>query len=145
MATSVIQTLRSNLRTQLVARANLASVQVTRYTASAEDADWDEGISLGQATADQDWLDVGGGREEVINLDFHIWVRKYGDGDTVAAAAETRALALLAEIESQLRTDITVNGAVLRAEVASYSIDVTAGDQQRIATLTGVIRTLTEI
>lgn len=143
--TSRIQAVRAALHAQLDARGGLSGVQVAKYKISPDDADWDEGIALGKATAQQETNSYTGDRDETVVLDVIIWCRKDGDGDDVAEAAETRVLALWAEVEAQVRGDITVNSTVSKAEIGDYEIDVTAGDGCRIAALEGNVDCLSEI
>lgn len=143
--TSRTQAVRAALHTQLAARNGLDGVQISKYKISPGDADWDEGIALGKATADQETNAYDGGRDETIDLEIIIWCRKDGDGDTVSEAAETQVLAFWAEVENQLRGDITVNSTVLKAEAGSYELDVEGGDGYRIAVLEGHVVCLSEI
>src|SRR6266516_3930708 len=74
----------------------------------------DEWIWLGDVTGDQTWLTVGGTREEDYSLT--VMVRAFRAGPNQQPATE-RAFQILTEIENALRTDPTVGGTVLSAQI----------------------------
>ena len=118
MATSPVYTLRTNLKTQIIARLTtdgISGVSVFAYP-PGDEAPQTDLIYLEDDDPTQTNLVFGGSREETINLEGVVWVMKPGAGDTVAGAAEQRCLAIAASIENELRDDPTVNSAVFNAE-----------------------------
>ncbi len=138
-SSSPLATLRTNLQTQLRARAGLTGVTVMRHSVPPDQLPDSEHIMLLAAAARQEFAAHGASHLEEAQLDFRIRARKPGAGETVADAAEDRALALLAEVETQLRDDATVNGAVMVAWVAEYGIEPDVEPGHRICTITGTI------
>lgn len=111
MASSVVPTVFTTLKTQLQARAGLAGVQITEgfplqpdleYIAIA-DADPHEQTSAGQRATPHP-------REENFVLIVVISVVRVADTD--AAEVVDRAYALAAELENELRNDPTIGGSL---------------------------------
>ena len=77
---------------------------------------------------------TAGQRHEACNVTVTISVEREG---TDLVPPDTRAFALLAELETQLRSDKTVNGAVTDAEVTDFTLDefVAADGMRREAQL----------
>lgn len=122
MATSTIWTLKGNLLAQLRARPGLAGVQITWGIPAAKlEPDWiclrDVVDPAGQETAALGHMR----REERYELRIVISVvRQFSEDQEVVAE---RARVLAAEIEDQLRSDPTVNGAVRTALVVGLSLE----------------------
>ena len=93
--------------------------------------------------ASQEYRALGTARKfEDYTATVHIGVMREG---TDQQAADERALALLAEVEATLRTDPTVSGTVLTAEVGSYRLEPLANENTREARITLDIRTRARI
>lgn len=127
MSASTVPAFKLQLRTNLQARAALAGVQIT-YGPPTPQPGWGadvntvEYIWLGDVQGTQEWLtfsSAGGTREEEYDLTVWLLVAKATSPDDYQAAGN-RAFALMAEIENEVRTDHTVGGTVLEAEVASF-------------------------
>lgn len=143
VSTSAIPTFTANLLTQLKARSALATVQVVDGGDFLPDPQR-EFISLGDVTWEQDWRLLGGAvapstrtKREQFDLEITIWVQQEA---TDQAAAVNRAFALMAEIETQIRTDPTVNGACIVAQVRRGRLRKLANEGQRGARLTCFVR-----
>lgn len=119
MATSSVPSVKANLVTQLQARGGLAGVQVTNGSPLPNVRR--EFIWVGGAEGTQDYgtYGVGGLRQESYRLEVTISVLREGID---AVAADTRCFALSAELESQLRSDPTVNGACMTAKVGDFRL-----------------------
>jgi|SRR5215471_10518954 len=126
MATSTIPTLKANLRTQLVARGGLSGVQVS-YGAPLP-ATQREFIWLGDVNGEQEYgtYQAPNQRHEMYVLELILSVLKEG---VDAKAADDRCFALFAEVETQLRSDPTVNGAVTESHLGLFRLtEFTAPD-----------------
>ena len=133
MATSSIPAFRAALRTRLAARAGLAGVQITDG-APANPAR--EMIALASTSAQQEYRGIGGpigaSKQETFDLEVIVSVLREGRDTT---GADTRAFALLAEIEAAVRTDPTVNSTVDVAEISAYQHEPRFTDTAREANL----------
>ena len=129
MASSKIGTTRAALKTLIVAQ--LSGVNVFSFLPgdkALEGTSSYEFVSLADVgSASQDHLVFGGAREETFTMTGIVWVAKSGTGDTQAAAAEDRALVLLAGVEDAIRGDDTP-GTSFHAEVTGYRIRNGADD-----------------
>ena len=141
---SALNTLRTNLQTQLEARENLTGVPVSRFRPGPADIEGVEHIWFGRASGDVDHGSVGF-REDVIELEITVRVTRPGGSDTAADAAEDRALALWAEIEAQLVGDPTVNGACLTWNQMTYTADIAPGENEWVYELTTTVAFETEL
>ena len=128
---SVVQTVRSNLKTQLDARAGLNGVSVFKY-APLDQAPKTEMIYLGDANSGLEFEAFGSVYEEQIDLKCFVYVLKAGAGDSVAGTTETRAIALANEVIDQLSDDATINGAVIVSRMRNMTIENTLSDEGRI-------------
>ena len=117
MATSTVPTAKANLVTQLQARGGLAGVQVTNGPPFVDPQR--EFIWVGTAEGSQEQLAMGGPRRETYDL--HVIISVEQESEDVVAA-DTRCFALSAEVEAQLRTDPTINGAVEHAEFGDFKL-----------------------
>ena len=128
---SVVQTVRSNLKTQLDARSGLNGVSVFKY-APLDQAPKTEMIYLGDANSGLEFEAFGSVYEEQIDLKCFVYVLKAGAGDSVAGTVETRAIALANEVIDQLSDDATINGAVIVSRMRNMTIENTLSDEGRI-------------
>tara|TARA_R100001510_G_C7613728_1_gene176494 strand:+ start:251 stop:694 length:444 start_codon:yes stop_codon:yes gene_type:complete len=128
---SVVQTVRSNLKTQLDARAGLNGVSVFKY-APLDQAPKTEMIYLGDANSGLEFEAFGSVYEEQIDLKCFVYVLKAGAGDSVAGTTETRAIALANEVIDQLSDDATINGAVIVSRMRNMTIENTLSDEGRV-------------
>ena len=128
---SVVQTMRSNLKTQLEARSGLNGVSVFKY-APLDQAPKTEMIYLGDANSGLEFEAFGSVYEEQIDLKCFVYVLKAGAGDSVAGTVETRAIALANEVIDQLSDDATINGAVIVSRMRNMTIENTLSDEGRI-------------
>ena len=119
MATSTVPALKANLLTQLQARGGLAGVQVT-YGPPLPNPDR-EFIWLGDVQGDQAFsaMAAPNQRHEQYTLQVIVSVLREG---TDLKTADERCFALCAELENQLRTDVTVNSAVSEAHVGTFRL-----------------------
>ena len=128
---SVVQTMRSNLKTQLDARSGLNGVSVFKY-APLDQAPKTEMVYLGDANSGLEFEAFGSVYEEQIDLKCFVYVLKAGAGDSVAGTVETRAIALANEVIDQLSDDATINGAVIVSRMRNMTIENTLSDEGRI-------------
>ena len=128
---SVVQTMRSNLKTQLEARSGLNGVSVFKY-APLDQAPKTEMIYLGDANSGLEFEAFGSVYEEQIDLKCFVYVLKAGAGDSVAGTTETRAIALANEVIDQLSDDATINGAVIVSRMRNMTIENTLSDEGRV-------------
>ena len=128
---SVVQTMRSNLKTQLEARSGLNGVSVFKY-APLDQAPKTEMVYLGDANSGLEFEAFGSVYEEQIDLKCFVYVLKAGAGDSVAGTVETRAIALANEVIDQLSDDSTINGAVIVSRMRNMTIENTLSDEGRI-------------
>ena len=128
---SVVQTVRSNLKTQLDARAGLNGVSIFKY-GPLDQAPKTEMIYLGDANSGLEFEAFGSVYEEQIDLKCFVYVLKAGAGDSVAGSTETRAIALANEVIDQLSDDATINGAVIVSRMRNMTIENTLSDEGRV-------------
>ena len=128
---SVVQTVRSNLKTQLEARSGLNGVSVFKY-APLDQAPKTEMIYLGDANSGLEFEAFGSVYEEQIDLKCFVYVLKAGAGDSVAGTVETREIALANEVIDQLSDDSTINGAVIVSRMRNMTIENTLSDEGRV-------------
>ena len=128
---SVVQTMRSNLKTQLEARSGLNGVSVFKY-APLDQAPKTEMVYLGDANSGLEFEAFGSVYEEQIDLKCFVYVLKAGAGDSVAGTVETRAIALANEVIDQLSDDATINGAVIVSRMRNMTIENTLSDEGRV-------------
>jgi hypothetical protein len=142
MATSTIPAFKSALLSRLQARAGLSGVQVTYGwpTGSVKR----ESIMLGGATGTQEFRTIGATQKmETYTLDVYITVIR--EGHARQQNADERALALMGELEDELRDDPTVNNTVLTAEVGRIDLQPMAGAETREARLTVGVNVMARI
>jgi hypothetical protein len=131
VATSTIPAFKNALYTRLAARSGLSGVQVSYGWPTG--AVQREHIILGGVDGTQEYRAIGAQhRFEEYTLTVYINVLREG---VQQQTCDERCLALLAEVESELRSDPTVNNTVLTAELGSFVLDPMANDQSREARL----------
>ena len=112
--------MKTNLVAQLQARGGLSGVRVT-YGPPPDPGR--EFICFWGAVGAQSWATYGttaGLRAEEYDTELMIRVLKEGVDDS---AADARCFALYGELEQQLRTDPTVNGAVQAARIGDFRLE----------------------
>jgi hypothetical protein len=129
LATSTIPAVKANLVAQLDARPGLTEVQVSYGPPLPNPSR--EMIWCGVAKGQQDWQAMAVKGEE---YDLEIIISVIREGQDMQAADE-RCFAIYAELENQLRSDQTVNGAVMRATTAGFELGEHVTDTNREATL----------
>ena len=109
----------------LALRANLISWNVLITTGFVSDTDRRDAIVVGDfIQGEQEWSMLGNRRrDERFRVSGAIWVTRAGKGDTVIRAARERAIAILAEIEDELRVSPTVTATVKVAALTRYEVD----------------------
>lgn len=142
-ATLQIGVIRAALKAALTGRAGLSGVSVNSFE-PGEDDKRPEHIWFGAAEG-QLQPAARQTRFDEFELPVVVMVLKPGDGDTVAASAENRALALVAEVESELVADHTIDGSALNAVVARYEIENRATPGNRLCEATVVLRIESEL
>jgi hypothetical protein len=134
--TSTAPTVRAALVALLAARAGLAGVQIT-HVWPGDAADTQEAMWLGRTHSGADqYVELRAGRkprDEEYTVDLYIWV---ADPTQWGAASETRAFALMAEVENMVADDPTLGGGVgiTSALVASWEQDSGAIDPAGVGT-----------
>jgi hypothetical protein len=136
VASSSIPALKRKLKARLEARTALSGVQIS-YGAPLPNPGR-EYIWLGDADGNQSAATmnpVTKPRNEEYTLQVRIWAQVEG---TNQQTATERAFTLAAEIENELRDDITVNGAVRGAQFGEgeFRLEEMASDTARAALLT---------
>ncbi|MDC0595543.1 hypothetical protein OAP09_02535 [Acidimicrobiia bacterium] len=128
---SVVKTVRDNLKTQLDNRAGLNGVAIFRYP-PMDQAPKKEMIYLGDGDSSMDFQSFGSVYEEDLGLKIFIYTLRAGAGDSVASTTESRSLALANEVIDQLNDDTTINGAVIVSRISNMQIENTLSDEGRI-------------
>lgn len=116
-------TFRSNLRTQLLARANLTALgtQVHRYPPGAR-ATVAPTIFFNEVSVGQDGLHLAGDFDRTYTVTGECYATAPNDSDAEWAVAEGNAVTLVTELENQLDTDPTVNGACSHASLTAWTL-----------------------
>lgn len=142
MATSTVTAFKAALLTQLQNRAGLSGVQVSYGWPGG--AVKRESIMLGGVSGTQVFRTIGATQKmEEYALTVYITVIREGAGRQ--QNADERALALMAEIENELRPGITVNNTVLTAELGAFDLQPMASAETRQAILTVTINVMARI
>ena len=138
MATSTVPTLKSNLKTQLAARGGLSGVQIAYGPPSVGMER--EYIWLGDVEGDQLFAAMAAPNQRQEEYDLEVIVDVIREG-TDEQSADERCFAIQAEIENQLRSDLTVNGAVTVAQIGRFKLteNVTADGMTRTARLVTLV------
>lgn len=121
--TSVVHTWLNAFADVLSARAGLAGVLIT--TGYVSDVGTRDAIQIGDSIdGEQKWGLLGNRRrDEEFRVGGVIWVKRPGQGETVIRDVRGRAFALLAEIETALRTDPAVSAVAKVSAVTRYECD----------------------
>lgn len=135
---SSVPAAKANLVTQLTARPGLSGANRVQISNGPPIPMEREFIWVGTAEGSQEIATFGttaGLRHEEYGLQVVISVLREG---TDIVAADTRCFALAAEVETQIRTDPTINGAVTFAEFGDFKLGefVTADEMGRGSELT---------
>ncbi len=142
MATSTVPAFKAALLTRLQARTGLSGVQITYGWPNG--AVKRESIMLGGVNGTQTFRTIGATQKmEEYQLTVYITVIREGSGRQ--QNCDERALALMAELENELRPGITVNDTVLTAELASFDLQPMASAETREARLTVTIDVMARI
>lgn len=128
-----------NIRTDLVARAGLAGINVFTAPVPLEQAGL-ECIAFGDARLDEVAATMGGTRDETWSVDFEIRVARAWQGsvEETIQAARDRVLEILAEIEDYLAE--TYVGQLPDVEIVDATLAQTFGAEGRICSLLGSLR-----
>lgn len=123
---------KAALLTALQARTGLAGVTIS-YGAPLQAPR--EFIALGDISGDQEFAALGALRkDETYTLTVYCSVLREGN---MQQACTERCFALAAEIETELRSNVTMSGTVRVAELRSpFQLDEFASDQARQSILT---------
>jgi|TARA_B100001094_G_scaffold309356_1_gene342918 hypothetical protein len=132
MTVAIVNNFRSNLKTQLEARAGLSGIKIFSYS-PGEVLDR-EFISLGGANTSISPFTMGGQYEQTNSINGLIFVNQVGAGDTVAESTNDRAVFLMEEVFQQIVSDPTVNGSVQNAELTRYQEENGADENGRVCT-----------
>lgn len=142
MATTTIPAFKAALLQRLQAREDLLNVQVTYGWPSG--AVKRESIMLGGVSGNQTFRTIGATQKmEEYQLTIYITVIREGTGNQ--QACDERALELMAQVEDDLRDDLTVNNTVLTAEVSGFDLEPMASAETREARLTLTIDVMARI
>jgi hypothetical protein len=126
----------AELYTLLSADSGLSGVRVNYGPALPDPGR--ESVNILGLSGTQTWAALGrGAKEEVYTLEVLIMVIR--EGQQTQPAVE-RAYALLAEVESVLRTDPTIGNTCRVAAVEDVKLEVGASDTTRSALLTTGVR-----
>jgi len=125
---------KAALLTALTARSGLSGVTVSYGVPLGGPR---ESITLADISGSQEFRTMGGPvpkKEESYVLDVYVSVLREGNQ---AQTCTERCFALAAEIEDELRTNITMSGTVRVAELSSpFNLEEYASDQARQSVLT---------
>jgi len=139
MATSTIPTMKANLKTLLSARAGLTGVQISYGPPSV--GTQREYIWLGDVEGEQTYAAMAAANQRYENYELSVTVDVILEG-TDPKPADERCFVLYGEVENQIRTDKTVNGAVTDAQCGRFRLteNTTADGMTRTARLVTLIR-----
>jgi hypothetical protein len=98
-------------------------------------------VYFAEASAQQEFLALGGSKVETISLQGVARHVVYGASDADAVAAEEACLAIVADLETSFRSDVTVGATVMQAEfIGPVDSEVLAAEGQRVGVVTfGVV------
>lgn len=133
MATSTVPAFKAALLTRLAARTGLSGVQVSYGWPSGQVKR--ESMMLGGVSGRQEFRTVGA-TQKMEEYTLTIYVNVIREGGALQQTADERALALMAEVEAELRSDLTVNNTVLTAQLAGFDLEPMASAESRQASLT---------
>jgi hypothetical protein len=142
VATSTIPAFKTALLARLVARQGLAGVQVTYGWPSG--AVKRESIMLGGVDGTQEFRTIGA-TQRMENYTLDVFITVIREGQARQQNADERALALMAQLEAELRADPTVNNTVLTAELGRFELQPMASAETREARLTVGVNVMARI
>lgn len=120
--TSIAHTYMVALADALTARPGLDGVQVATGWLGGDSAR--ESIQFTAVRGTQQWGMLSNRRRnEEFVIEATIWAVEPGKGEDVIRTVRARALALLAEIEDELRVDPTVGNVAQVSQVTFYNLD----------------------
>jgi hypothetical protein len=139
VATSTIPTAKANLKTQLAARGGLTGVQIS-YGPPAVGTQR-EYIWLGDTDGEQTYAAMAAPNQRHEEYEMSVIIQASMEG-TSEPAADARCFAIQAELENQIRSDGTLNGAVTDAQIGQFRLteDVSPDGMTRTARLVTLIR-----
>jgi hypothetical protein len=142
VATSTVSDFKAALLSRLQNRSGLSDVQITYGWPNG--AVKRESIMLGGVNGTQTFRTIGATQKmEEYALTVYITVIREGSGRQ--QNCDERALAIMAEIENELRLGITVNNTVLTAELGAFDLQPMASAETREARLTVTINVMARI
>lgn len=147
MATSSqLGAVRTAFKAALLERPALSTVAISKFTPAADDVVATEQIWFqSQVTGSQEPASPTK-RHDDLPIVLVVQVRLSGGGETVAAAAEDRALALFAECEAVIASDTTLGGVILGITPPSeYSVDHDTESGNRLCIIEARVLFMTEI
>ena len=140
-ATSQVAVVRAAVKAALATR--LSGVTVRSFEPGADDIT-SPSLWLGDARGRQDW-DSQSTMDDEFDLPVMAYCSRPGDGDTAAAAAETAALVLMAQVEDYCSDSRTLTGTALVAHLTDYDIVNTAAPGERRCTITMTLHIRSEL
>lgn len=121
--TSIAHAYMVALADALALRTGLFGVQIATGWLGGDSAAR-ESIQFTAVRGTQQWGMLSNRRRnEEFVIEAGIWVVEPGKGEDVIRTVRARALALLAEIEDELRVDPTVGNVAQVSQVTSYNLD----------------------
>jgi hypothetical protein len=131
MSTSSIPTVLDELRTKLMAVTALAGVTVSTAPLGTEDPP--EAIVFSDVSLSEELLAMGTTRRETYTIDGMVYIQKPGAGEMAIKAARDRAFAILAEVETYLTDNPTINSKCLDSDLKSVKLTQAVAPNIRIA------------
>lgn len=118
------------LRGLLILRAGLTGVPV--YTAHPGAKLPPEAITMLNFDATQEWAALGrGSREEGFRIACSVYKSLPGASETVVQELQDRVAAIVAEVEAQIKSDVTLGGNVRTSKVAEMRAEQGFGANER--------------
>ncbi len=103
------------LQTALQGRSGLANVLILSHPPNETPQ---ETIVLGDITGRQEWHNMGPKRrQDEFSVRCAVGIQRAGVDDVAAKLSRDRATVLLAEVESQLASDVTVGGVAISSNL----------------------------
>jgi hypothetical protein len=125
MATSQFQNLRAALITLI---SPIADCVISAYPPYGNEWTREDRVWLAAIRSEQSKLAFGGARAEDLTVTLIIYVPRYGGSGDDLAVVEERAEVILAAIESDIRTDDTIGGSVMNADIDSFESETVMSD-----------------
>lgn len=130
MATSKFQDVRAALVTLI---SPITNCVITQYPPYGDEFTREDRVWIGRIRSEQVPLSMGGVsgiRDEDLEITLMIYVPRDGAGQDDWAAAETRAEAILAAIEADLKSGPTIGGTVMTSDLAAFESSVDTIDDR---------------